>query len=109
MEKTMTRQSSRNKIAFIFSLIFLLTLAQAHVLAQTSTTEQPVPNYTRPTSITRPVAQPQPAQPVPAQPTMLLATPDVAPPQPVIIPQALLMETLDEKIVAEQGPKQESR
>ncbi|MBA2731965.1 MAG: D-alanyl-D-alanine carboxypeptidase [Acidobacteria bacterium] len=103
MEKRMTRQSSWNKIAFTFSLLVLLTLAQTHALAQTKTTEQPSPNYTRPTVLTRPVAQPQP---IPSQPTTLPATPDIAPPAPVIITHGLLVETLDGKIVAEQGVHQ---
>lgn len=106
MEKRMTRQSSRNNIAFIFSLLVLLTLAPAHALAQATTTEQPAPNYTRPTAITRPVAQPQPAQPASSQPTTLPATPDIAPPQPVIITHGLLVETLDGKVVAEQAADQ---
>jgi serine-type D-Ala-D-Ala carboxypeptidase/endopeptidase (penicillin-binding protein 4) len=103
MEKRMTRQSSRYGNALIFSLLVLLTLAQTHALAQSTTTEQPAPNYTRPTSITRPVTQP----PASSQPTTLPAAPDIAPPpQPVIITHGLLVETLDGKVVAEQAANQ---
>ena len=102
----MTRQSSRPRLAIIFALLALLALVQTHVPAQTKTTEQPPPNYTRPTVLTRPVTQPQPVQPASAQPTLPPATPDIAPPPPVIITQGLLVETLDGKAVAEQDAYQ---
>ena len=108
MKKRMTRQSSRPGIAVIFSLLALLVIAPTHnTLAQSKTTEPPPPspNYTRPTVLSRPVAaQPSTTQPAPAQPTALPAAPDIAPPpQPVIITHGLLVETLDGKVVAEQG------
>lgn len=103
----MARQSSR----IIFSLLLLLTgVHQARVLSQTKPAETPQPNYTRPTVLTRPVAQPAPGQPAtttttaPSQPATAGAVvlPDIAPPpQPVIITQGLLVETLDGKLVAE--------
>ena len=97
----MTRQPRSNRIALIFPLLALLALAQPHALAQTKTSEPQPPNYTRPTVLTRPVAQPQPGA------TTLPATPDVAPPpQPVVITHGLLVETLDGKVVAEQGSGQ---
>ncbi len=106
MENRMARQSSR----FIFSLLLLLVSAQsARVLSQTKPAEQPTPpNYTRPTVLTRPVAQPAtPATTTtkaPSQPASAgaVALPDIAPPpQPVIITHGLLVETLDGKLVAE--------
>ncbi|HEY0379896.1 MAG TPA: D-alanyl-D-alanine carboxypeptidase [Pyrinomonadaceae bacterium] len=106
----MARQSSR----IIFSLLLLLTCAHsARVLSQTKPAEQATPpNYTRPTVLTRPVAQPTAAQPAtttkttaaPSQPASAgaVALPDIAPPpQPVIITHGLLVETLDGKLVAE--------
>lgn len=100
----MTRQSSKIRIAFIFSLLALLAAAQTRALAQSKTAEPQAPNYTRPTVLSRPVAQPPTAQPAPAQPaTAQPATPDIAPPPPpVIITQGLLVETLDGKLVAGQ-------
>jgi D-alanyl-D-alanine carboxypeptidase/D-alanyl-D-alanine-endopeptidase (penicillin-binding protein 4) len=104
MKKRMTRQSSRPSLAIIFSLLTLLAIVQTQVLGQSQTTEQTPPNYTRPTVLTRPVTQPQP---VPGEPTLPPATPDTAPPpQPVVITQGLLVETLDGKVVAEQDAYQ---
>ena len=99
----MTRQSTR--IAVIFALLAFTIIAQTH--AQTKTQEQPQPsspNYTRPTVLSRPVTP----QPPTAEPTTGIApTPDIAPPpQPVIITQGLLVETLDGKVVAEQASNQ---
>jgi D-alanyl-D-alanine carboxypeptidase/D-alanyl-D-alanine-endopeptidase (penicillin-binding protein 4) len=107
----MIRQTSRAKITVILSLLMLLVAAQTRALAQAKTepAEQPSPNYTRPTSITRPVTPPPTAGTVPTQPTTTTApaTPDIAPPpQPVIITQGLLIESLDGKIVAEQSVDQ---
>jgi D-alanyl-D-alanine carboxypeptidase/D-alanyl-D-alanine-endopeptidase (penicillin-binding protein 4) len=102
----MTRHLNKLRITTVFSLLILLTALHTHGLAQSKTDEQSSPNYTRPTVLTRPVAQPQPA---PAQPatTTSVATPDTAPPpQPVIITQGLLVETLDGKVVAEQDSRQ---
>src|SRR5438270_3389179 len=109
MEKRMSNQSGRNRIAVIFSLLILLTLAQTRVLAQsTTTTEQPsTPIYTRPTVLTRPAPQPATAQPFPNSPTIAQpARPDIAPPKPVIITQGLLVETLDGKTVMAQDADQ---
>ncbi|MDT4896376.1 MAG: hypothetical protein QOH25_1453 [Acidobacteriota bacterium] len=101
----MTRHLSKLRITTVFSLLILLTVAHTHVRAQSNTDEPSSSNYTRPTVLTRPVAQPQPA---PAQSaTTSPATPDIAPPpQPVIITQGLLVETLDGKVVAEQDSSQ---
>ena len=103
----MTRHLNKLRITTVFSLLILLTALHTHGLAQSKTDEQSSPNYTRPTVLSRPVAQPQPA---PAQPatTTSVATPDTAPPppQPVIITQGLLVETLDGKVVAEQDSRQ---
>ena len=109
MEKRMSNQSGRNRIAIIFSLLILLTLAQTRVLAQSTTsTEQPsTPIYTRPTVLTRPAPQPATAQPFPNSPTIAQpARPDIAPPKPVIITQGLLVETLDGKTVMAQDADQ---
>jgi D-alanyl-D-alanine carboxypeptidase/D-alanyl-D-alanine-endopeptidase (penicillin-binding protein 4) len=102
----MTRHLNKLRITTVFSLLILLTALHTHGLAQSETEEQSSPNYTRPTVLTRPVVQPQPA---PAQPatTTSVTTPDIAPPpQPVIITQGLLVETLDGKVVAEQDSRQ---
>ena len=108
----MARQTSR----IIFALLVLLTCAfETRVLSQTKPAETTQPNYTRPTVLTRPVAQPaagQPATPVtkptsaPSQPASVgaVALPDIAPPpEPAIITHGLLVETLDGKLVAEQA------
>jgi D-alanyl-D-alanine carboxypeptidase/D-alanyl-D-alanine-endopeptidase (penicillin-binding protein 4) len=101
----MTRQSSRIKISSFFSLLILLAVAQTFpALGQLKSDEQASPNYTRPTVLTRPVAQPQP---VPAQPASQPSTPDIAPPPPpVIITQGLLVETVDGRVVAQQDANQ---
>src|SRR5437764_15361827 len=110
MEKRMSNQSGSNRIAIIFALLILLTLAQTRVLAQstTSATEQPsTPSYTRPTVLTRPATQPATTQPFPNSPTIAQpARPDIAPPKPVIITQGLLVETLDGKTVMAQDADQ---
>jgi D-alanyl-D-alanine carboxypeptidase/D-alanyl-D-alanine-endopeptidase (penicillin-binding protein 4) len=118
MEKRMNNQSSRNRIAVIFSLLMLLTLAQTRVLAQssTSTTAQPsAPNYTRPTVLTRSPSQPPTAPSsratttlttMPVAPDIAPPKPDIAPPKPVIITQGLLVETLDGKTVMSQDADQ---
>ncbi|HWT04000.1 MAG TPA: D-alanyl-D-alanine carboxypeptidase [Pyrinomonadaceae bacterium] len=104
----MARQTSR----IFFSLLLLLTCAHsARVLSQTKPAETTTPpNYTRPTVLTRPVAQPAtpakttPASSAPSQPASVgaVALPDIAPPpQPVVITHGLLVETLDGKLVAE--------
>jgi D-alanyl-D-alanine carboxypeptidase/D-alanyl-D-alanine-endopeptidase (penicillin-binding protein 4) len=105
----MTRQTSRIKIYSLFSLLILLAAVVAQTpqaLAQARTDEQASPNYTRPTVLTRPVTpQPSTTQPAPGQPA--IPQPDIAqPPPPVIITQGLLVETLDGKVVAEQGSSQ---
>jgi D-alanyl-D-alanine carboxypeptidase/D-alanyl-D-alanine-endopeptidase (penicillin-binding protein 4) len=98
----MIRQSSRARIAVILSLLTMLVVAQTRATAQSKSAEQPAPNYTRPTILTRPVAEPPMAQPVQPAP----AIPDTVPPQPVIVTQGLLVESLDGRVVAEQGMDQ---
>ena len=112
MKNRMNKQSSKTRIAFIFSLLILLTAsAQTHTLAQATTTEQTPPNYTRPTVLTRPATTTTTA-PVGEQsangslPTAQPVTPDVAPPKPIIITQGLLVETLDGKVLMEQDADQ---
>jgi serine-type D-Ala-D-Ala carboxypeptidase/endopeptidase (penicillin-binding protein 4) len=105
MKKRMTRQSNRPTIVLYLSLLVLFIIAPTHAFAQPKTAEpsQPPPNYTRPTVLSRPVA----TQPTATQPNTLPVKPDAAPPaQPVIITQGLLVETLDGKVVAEQGSTQ---
>jgi D-alanyl-D-alanine carboxypeptidase/D-alanyl-D-alanine-endopeptidase (penicillin-binding protein 4) len=81
----------------------LLAAMPTHALAQSKTIEQPPPNHTRPTVLTRPVTAPPPAAPSATLP----ATPDIAPPpEPVVITHGLLVETLDGKVVAEQAAHQ---
>lgn len=102
MMKIMGKQSVKTSTAFIFSLLLLLVGATPSALAQAPTDEQP--NYTRPTVLTRPVAPPSsaPASSTTTQP----ATPDVAPPAPVIRIQGLLVESLDGKVLMEQDADQ---
>lgn len=102
----MTRQSSSSRISIIFALLVFFISGPAH--AQTKQAEEPQqPNYTRPTVLSRPVTpQPSTTQPAPAQPSNLPVAPDLAPPQPTIITQGLLVETLDGKVVAEQASTQ---
>lgn len=110
MEKRMSKQFSKTSVAFIFSLLILLFVAPSSALAQATTTEQPQPSYTRPTVLTRPVAQPATAEPLPASPTNSTiaqpATPDVAQPEPVIRIQGLLVESVEGKVVMEQEADQ---
>jgi D-alanyl-D-alanine carboxypeptidase/D-alanyl-D-alanine-endopeptidase (penicillin-binding protein 4) len=105
MEERMIRQSSRARISVILSLLILLGIAPARILAQAQAGDPPAPNYTRPTVLTRPVMQPPTTPPVPGQPTT--AVPDIAPPpEPVIRIQGLLVESLDGKVIAEQDVNQ---
>lgn len=104
----MSKQQRKTVTAFIFSLLFLLIGAQTNALAQSTETEQPSPNYTRPTVLTRPVNQPSTAPAVPSAlpPTTNPATPDIAPPEPVIRIQGLLVESVDGKVLMEQDVDQ---
>ncbi|HKQ99637.1 MAG TPA: D-alanyl-D-alanine carboxypeptidase [Pyrinomonadaceae bacterium] len=108
----MIRLPGRSRISAILSLLTLLAIAPASLFAQTQTGEQPTPNYTRPTVLTRPVTQPPTPQPgaAPAQPgttTTAQPAPDIVPPpEPVIRIQGLLVESLDGKVVAEQEADQ---
>jgi len=104
----MNKLSNPTRIAFISSLFLLFALMPARLFAQATTAEQPAPNNVRPTVLTRPVTTSQPnAQPATITPGAILpATPDVAPPAPVIITQGLLVETLDGKVVMENASNQ---
>ena len=104
----MSKQQRKTVTAFIFSLLFLLIGAQTNALAQSTEAEQPSPNYTRPTVLTRPVNQPSTAPAVPSAlpPTTNPATPDIAPPEPVIRIQGLLVESVDGKVLMEQDVDQ---
>lgn len=115
MEKRMGNQSSRNRIAIVFSLLLLLLLTQSRAaLAQSSTpaTEQQSTSgssYTRPTVLTRPATQPATTQPLSnatTKATAQPATPDIAPAKPVIITQGLLVETTDGKTLMSQDADQ---
>src|SRR2546421_6897104 len=111
MEKRMRKKFNPTRLAIISSLLILLALVQTNALAQATSSEQPAPNNTHPTVLTRPIvatpnAQPS-AQPVPASTTVVQpATPDIAPPAPVIITQGVLVETLDGKVVMENESNQ---
>nr|MDQ3820384.1 D-alanyl-D-alanine carboxypeptidase [Acidobacteriota bacterium] len=107
----MRKQSNPTRIAVLSSLLVLLALFQASALGQATSSEQPAPNNTRPTVLTRtvvaaPNAQPA-TQPVPASTNVAQpAAPDIAPPAPVIITQGLLVETLDGKVLMENQSNQ---
>jgi D-alanyl-D-alanine carboxypeptidase/D-alanyl-D-alanine-endopeptidase (penicillin-binding protein 4) len=107
MEKRMSKQTGKTSAAFIFSLLLLLICSQTNAPAQSNPDEQSQPSYTRPTVLTRPVAQPGSAQPAPASPaTTLPVAPDIAQPEPVARTQGLLVESLDGKTVMEQDVDQ---
>lgn len=108
----MTRELNKTRLVIDFSLLILLIAAPVLVHAQTTASPSPTPQkYTRPTSITRPVP---PGQSVPAPPATgtlpadTLATPDIeqTPTEPAFRTQGLLVETLDGKILMEQGAEQ---
>src|SRR5437868_13945987 len=100
-KKRMNKLSNPTRVAFISSLFLLFALTPARLFAQATTAEQPAPNNVRPTVLTRSATTSQPnAQPATITPNATLpATPDIAPPAPVIITQGLLVETLDGKVV----------
>src|ERR1043165_1432029 len=104
----MNKLSNPTRLALISSLFLLFALAPVRASAQATAPEQPAPNNVRPTVLTRPATTTQPnAQPATVAPGATLpATPDVAPPAPVIITQGLLVETLDGKVVMENASNQ---
>jgi D-alanyl-D-alanine carboxypeptidase/D-alanyl-D-alanine-endopeptidase (penicillin-binding protein 4) len=107
MEKRMSKQQVKRVTAFIFSLLLLLVGAQTSAPAQSTQDEQPAPNYTRPTVLTRPANQPLTA-PAPSvlPPTTQPAPPDIAQPEPIIRIQGLLVESVDGKVVMQQDVDQ---
>src|SRR3954469_6553822 len=106
-EKRMNKLSNPTRLALISSLFLLFALAPVRASAQATTPEQPAPNNVRPTVLVRPATTQPNAQPAIVAPGATLpATPDVAPPAPVIITQGLLVETLDGKVVMENASNQ---
>ncbi|PYS52292.1 MAG: hypothetical protein DMF68_02035 [Acidobacteria bacterium] len=112
MEKRMRKSFNPTRLVILSSLLILLALVQTSALGQATSAEQPAPNNTHPTILTRPVvgerqgAQPS-TQPVSASTAVAQpAAPDIAPPAPVIITQGLLVETLDGKVVMENESNQ---
>ena len=108
----MIRVFNQTRLPINFSLLILLIAVPVLAHAQMPASPEPTPQkYTRPTSIIRPV--PLPAQPVPAPtatetlPARTTAPDIVAPPtEPVFRTQGLLVETLDGKVLMEEGAEQ---
>lgn len=107
----MTKRLRSATQATILTLLAILSLTGAS--AQAPQGDKAEQGYTRPTSITRPVQPPATAPastigttaPAAAAATAPVAIDDVTP-EPIVRTQGLLVETLDGKVVMEQGSDQ---
>lgn len=106
MKRRTSTRSSKTRVVILFSLLILLFGTHRVAWAQ-ATAGEPQSNYTLPTVLTRPAAPPSTAQPATSSSaSTLTTTPDIARVEPVIITQGLLVESLDGRVVMEQGVDQ---